>query len=101
MKAVCIQIGHETHKRFAAYARSKGFRIGRAIEIILDRACNSDELQKDIAAFIATPSANPRHHDLQAELTKLDIKELTAPVVTAPPAPTAADIDIDKIIEGA
>lgn len=82
------------YDKFAAHCKENYFPVKRGIELVLANALEANVLKASIKAFINTPSSNPRHHDLQAELTKLDIKEMTQPA-------SAEDPNIDRIIEEA
>ena len=97
--SVSITIEAKLYNAFSRHARDHGFSVKRAVEIILTNAMKTDELQRDVDRFINSPTENPRHHDLQKDLVRSEIKELVEPAqVIALSPPTGDSFDIGDVL---
>lgn len=89
-----VLLDKDLYDRFAAHCKENYFPVKRGIELVLANALEAGVLRSSIKAFIATPSSNPRRHDLHAALARDEIKEMTS--VTPP----EMDADVDEILNG-
>jgi len=83
-KAVSITLTYETYKTFAAYARERGFSVKKATELALNYAVAHNQASAWLQEFLATPSSAPsKSHDISKDVTRAEIKELTATAVVS------------------
>jgi hypothetical protein len=94
---VSIRVRQESWAAWHAQCQAHGMIANRAMDHLIAYAAKHDLLREIFREFCGPPSPHP-HHDLGADVTRQEVKEMTKPgVIVVPPED---DSDVEAILGG-